>query len=136
MGLNNPNVFLPIISIVVSILVVAGGFAAFKQGFFKQSSEIQGQTIDALKTRVETLESQAESDAKEIKRLRTIINTVRFALKKKGILIEIEGEYITLIENDVQSKSTRMQADDPTGKVRPIKTKLKNNSDDDDIDAS
>lgn len=131
--LNNPSTFLPIFSIVISILVVVGGYIAFRSGFFKQSSEIQSQTIDALKTRVDTLESQAISDAQEIKRLRTVINTVRFALKRKGILIEIEGEYITLIESG-ESKSTHMHPEEVPSKVRPLKTRIK--EDNDDTDAS
>lgn len=135
MAFNNPSTFLPIFSIIISIFVVVGGWIAFRQGFFKQSSEIQGQTIDALKVRVETLESQAESDAKEIKRLRQIINTVRYALKRKGMLIEIDGDYVTLVESDGQSKSTRMQDDDTPPKVRSIKQR-KSTPDEDDTDAS
>lgn len=133
MSFNNLSTFLPVFSIIISIFVVVGGFVAFRSGFFKQSSEIQEQTINALKTRVDTLESQAEADAKEIKRLRTIINTVRYALKRKGMLIEIEGEYVTLIESGSgQSKSTHMQPED-NSKVKPIRSKLRN---EDDIDAS
>lgn len=131
MNFNNLNTFLPVFSIIISIFAVVGGFIAFRQGYFKQSSEIQSQTIEALKTRVDTLESQALSDQKEIKRLRTVINTVRYALKRKGMLIEIDGEYVTLIESDGQSKSTHLREDDP--KVRPIKTRIKN---EDDIDVS
>lgn len=131
MNFTSLNTFLPIFSIIISIFAVVGGFIAFRQGYFKQSSEIQSQTIEALKTRVDTLESQALSDQKEIKRLRTVINTVRYALKRKGMLIEIDGEYVTLIESDGQSKSTHLREDDP--KVRPIKTRIKN---EDDIDVS
>jgi len=129
----DPGSLLGIISIVISIFVVIGGFAAYRSGFFKQSSEIQNKTIDALQARVGTLEKEREDDAKEIKRLRTIINTVRYALKRKGMLIEIDGDYVTLVENG-QSKSTRMRPpDDPTGKVRPLNPKNGAEEDEDDV---
>src|SRR5258708_2663992 len=124
MTLNSLNAFLPVISLIISLAVLFGAFVAFRQGFFKQSSEIQEQTINVLNVRVNTLESQAESDAKEIKRLRTVINTVRYALKRKGLLIEIEGDFVTLIESDGRSQDIKMQQDDvPNSKVRSIKTK-------------
>lgn len=102
------NIFLPVISIVITILAVIGGLAAFKSKFGEQSSAIQIQTIDALNVRVATLEGQARDDAKEIARLRQLISTIRHALKRRGLHIEIEGEYVTLIDADGQSQSTQL----------------------------
>lgn len=130
------NQFLPVFSIALTLCVIIGGWIAFRQGFGKQSSEIQEQTINALKTRLETLESQAESDAKELRRLRQIINTIRHALKRRGLHIEIEGEFVTLIDAAGQSDSTRFAASakPPIAKVQPVK--LQPIGEDDDNPAS
>lgn len=112
------NAFLPTLSIVLSVCLLIGGFIAFRSGYFRQSSEIQEQTIDALKTRLETLEGQAESDARELARLRQLINTIRHALKRRGLHIEIEGEYVTIIDADGQRSSTQPPN---LAKVKPVK---------------
>jgi len=125
------NQFLPVFSIALTLCVIVGGWIAFRQGFGKQSSEIQDQTINALKTRVETLEGQVDSDTRELTRLRQILNTVRQALRRRGLHIEIEGEFVTLVDVDSgQSKTTRIQ--DVSGKVKPIKS-VKQPDDDEDV---
>lgn len=125
------NQFLPVFSIALSFCVIIGGWVAFRQGFGKQSSEIQDQTINALKTRVETLEGQVESDAKELTRLRQILETVRKALRRRGLHIEIEGEFVTLVDVDSgQARTTRIQPD--ASKVRSLKPKTAQDDDNDD----
>lgn len=125
--MTNPTNLLPILSIIISAMVIVGGFWAFRQGFFKQSAEIQEQTINALKTRLDTLEKQAESDAKEIARLRQLISTIRHALKRRGLHIEIEGDYVTLIDAEGQRMSTQPPAvakvaqPTPSRLTRPVK---------------
>lgn len=128
--------FLPVFSIALTLIAIAGGYVAFRSSIGKQSSEIQDATINALKVRVETLESQLEADEKELTRLRQVLNTVRHALKRRGLHIEIEGEFVTLIDADGQARSTRLQANapapnSPMGKVQPIKlTPIDDNSED------
>lgn len=132
------NNFLPVFSIALTILAIAGGYVAFRQANLKQSSEIQDQTINALKTRVETLEGQIESDEKEFERykaeltrLRQVISTVRHALKRRGLHIEIEGDVITLTDINAQSaSSTKIPS---VAKVaRPVKLQPIVDNDDDD----
>lgn len=113
------NTFLPIFSIALTLLVLVGGFVAFRQGFGQQSASIQAQTIEALKTRVETLEGQAEDDAKQLARLRQLISTIRHALKRRGLHIEIEGDFVSIIDSEGQARSTQIPS---VSKVsRPVK---------------
>jgi hypothetical protein len=123
------NQFLPVFSIALTLCVIIGGFVAFRSGFGRQSSEIQDQTINALKVRVETLEGQVESDERELARLRQVLDTVRHALKRRGLSIEIDGEYVTLVDSTTASKVTTRIADTP--KVRPLKPKTAPDDDDD-----
>lgn len=101
------NNLLPLAGFVLTILAILGGVAAFRSKFGEQSSTILTQTITALQVRVETLEGQAKDDAKEIARLRQLINTMRHALKRRGLHIEIEGEMVTIIDVDGQRTSTQ-----------------------------
>lgn len=89
-----------------------------RKGFFKDSAAIQEQTINALKVRVETLEKQAESDAKQLARLRQILSTVRHALKLRDLYIQIEDDFVTLIDANGKSGSTQVPN---IARVRPVK---------------
>lgn len=123
------NQFLPVFSIALTLLAICGGFVAFRQSYSKQSSEIQAQTIDALKIRVETLEGQATSDTKELARLRQLLVTIRHALKLRGLHIEIDGDVVTIIDAGGQSKST--QVPNVPKAVRPVKFVPIDKNDDD-----
>lgn len=116
--MNTFNTLLSVLSIALTVLVFAGGYVAYKQSFSRQSSAIQDQTISALKTRLDTLEKQAESDTKELARLRQLLNTIRHALKRRGLHIEIEGDYVTIIDADGQRTGTQAPN---IAKVRPVK---------------
>lgn len=124
--LNIPSIFLT----ALSLAIVVGGIFAFRYGRTRMVEEVQERVISALKTRVETLESQVESDAKELLRLRQVINTVRHALKRRGLLIEIEGEFVTLTDIAGQGDQTSKQSKTNIAKVQPIK--LQPISEDDD----
>jgi hypothetical protein len=117
---------------IFSLAMLVGGIFAFKYGRTRMVEEVQDRVINALKTRVETLESQAASDSKELLRLRQVINTIRHALKRRGLLIEIEGEFVTLTDVAGQTDSTQAAKGNKTNiaKVQPIK--LQPIDDDDD----
>lgn len=106
------------LNVVLAICFVVGGFFAMRKGFFKDSAAIQEQTINALKVRVETLEKQAESDAKQLARLRQILSTVRHALKLRDLYIQIEDDFVTLIDANGKSGSTQVPN---IARVRPVK---------------
>lgn len=122
-----------IVLTILSLAIVIGGIFAFRYGRTRMVEEVQERVINALKTRVETLESQLESDAKELLRLRQVINTIRHALKRRGLLIDIEGEFVTLTDIAGQNESTQSGGKPNKtniAKVQPIK--LQPIDDDDD----
>lgn len=131
--MNNPTSLLPILSIIISVMVVVGGYWAFRQGFFKQSSEIQDQTINALNTRVQILEGQIKDDAEKIKRLteeltqsKRLMSAVRHALARRGLHIEVDEDYVTLVDANGQASTqvpnvARVQQPTPSRLTRPVK---------------
>lgn len=127
----NPNDILTLLSTVLSLGLIIGGIFAWRAGMFTGTTEIQTRTIEALKTRVETLEGQVESDEKEITRLRQVLNTVRHALGRRGLHIQIDGDVVTLFDSAGQSDSTPIHP-----KIRKPPRPLNPISDDDEIDAS
>jgi hypothetical protein len=96
---------LPVLSIVVSLCLVIGGFFAFRTGYNKTASEIQEKVIEALKAQNEAQEVQIKTCEKEISRLKRVVATIQYALKRRGLRIEIDGDTITLIDD--QSRNTR-----------------------------
>ncbi len=100
--------FLSYANVVLTVCLLVGGILAIRQGYSKAAGEIQEKVIVALKEQVATLEKQAGTDEREIKHLKQVLLTVRYALKRRGLAIEVNGESITLI--DEQSRTTRTVA--------------------------
>lgn len=104
---------LPYLSAVLAICITLGGLFAMRQGYTKQASEIQEQVIAALKTQNELQEAQIAAHEKEIARLKRVVATIQMALKRRGLRIEVNGSYITLVdEHAKQSRSVTIQMTD------------------------
>lgn len=103
--------FLPIIGIVLSVGITLGTlFFALRGGYSRAASEIQERVIDALKEREELLSKRIEDLEKDRDRQNSILSTIRYALKQRGLKITIEGEFVTLSESGGKSsKITRIQ---------------------------
>ena len=96
----------PYLVAFVALFFSVGGFLAYRQGFSQQSGEIQARTIEALKTRVETLEGQVDEYKEEIKRQRQVLDTIRYALKKRGLTIDVNGVYINVYDEQTRATAT------------------------------
>jgi hypothetical protein len=89
--------YLSVLSLVVTIGLVAGGFSyAFRNGRQAQLTKFQKDTNDALQQRIEVLESKIADFEKENIIQRHIIEMITEALRKRGLLITIDGEMITI----------------------------------------
>ncbi len=107
-----PN-FLSYLSTVLVVCVTVGGFFALRQGYSKQTNEIQERIITALKTQNEIQAAQIAACEKEIARLKRIVSTIQYALKRRGVRIEIDGEGITFIDNQAgRTHTIQMQLDE------------------------
>jgi len=100
----DPLSMLPVISIVISLGVLAGGYIALRTGYSQQAGEIQDRVIAALKSENEGLERRLETVSEEITALKRAMVSVRYALRRRGLILEVNTDYITLI--DEQSKRT------------------------------
>lgn len=130
------NLFLPIVSLVIAILAALGGWSAFRLNRSQQTNSIQETTINALKIRVDTLEKERESDTAKIAQLidelaqeRRLMKAVRHALARRGLHIEVDDDYVTLV--DAQGhQSTQVPNLAKVKPVRPVKLQPIINDDD------
>ncbi len=93
------------LGLFVVVGTVIGGVIAVRHGYSKSADEIQDRVIKALKNEIGTLETQFGQAEKEIIRLRRVLATIRYALKRRGLHITVNGDFISFY--DEQSRSTR-----------------------------
>ena len=89
---------LPAIAILISLCTLVGGVFAVRQGYAKTVTEVQERVITALKSEISTLQTQIETCDKETVRIKRVLATVRYALKRRGLIININGDFITLYD--------------------------------------
>lgn len=87
-------------------------FFAVKNGVMRSTNQAQGSAISAMRSEIETLRERIEDAEKENSRLEQIIDTICVALKKRGLIITVQGEMINI--EDKRGGST-------TARIRPIR---------------
>jgi hypothetical protein len=128
-----PADILPVLSILLTLFALAGGYVAFRNGKNQQSSVIQEQTINALLARVETLEKQVEEAQQKLAKEQQLLATIRLALKRRGLHIEIGDGLVTLIDANNQSSSMQIPPVSRVQKPKPVKLQpIEPDEDDDD----
>lgn len=100
---------IPILSLVISIAALVGGYLAYRQGYSKQASAIQDRVITALQNQNKVQEEQIEGCEKEIARLKRVVTTIQLALKRRGLRIEIDRDAISLIDEGVSKQEQVIQ---------------------------
>jgi hypothetical protein len=102
--------FLPYLGSILAIGITIGGLIiGLRGGYSKAAGEIQERVISALKEEVEGLNKKVNEMEKDRDRQSSILSTIRYALKQRGLKITIEGEFVTLSESGNSSKVTRIQ---------------------------
>lgn len=108
------------ISDILSILSASAGvlgfgiacvvaFFAVRNGVMKSANDAQSSAISALRAEVETLRERVEDAEQENSRLEQIIDTICSALKRRGLVISIQGEMINIQDKRGGSTTTRIR---------------------------
>jgi cell division protein FtsB len=102
-----------LISLVSTLAIVIGGYTAFRlnlqqtcTGIEQRTREAMKQEIDTLKDKITDLKDHITELEKENVRSKQIIETIKSALKKKGLLISIDGDLLSIQDNAVSSTYT------------------------------
>ena len=90
-----------VLSIVSTLLAIAGliGAAfAFRQAKKTELIKIKDETIDALQDQMKTIRDKQDDLERQNTRLENILATIQEALKKRGILVTIDGDLVSITE--------------------------------------
>lgn len=90
-------------------IAVVVAFFAVKNGVMKSANEVQSSAINALETEMGILRERVEDTEKENARLEQIIDTICAALKRRGLIISIQGEMINIQDKRGSSTTTRIR---------------------------
>lgn len=100
---------LPLLSLIIATGAAVGVVVAFLGNKNRGLSEVQSSTITALQAQNEAQEHQIKMLEKKIVRLNRIVLTIEYALKRRGLRIEIDDEAITLVDERSGRAGTSMQ---------------------------
>lgn len=101
---------LNVIDLGISIVLAIGGVAAFRYGFTRTANEVQERVIHALESEIGTLKDRLSELEKENARLTLIIATIRTAMRRRGLLVTIEGELVSIRDKTGRfSQETRIR---------------------------
>src|SRR5260370_22717311 len=83
---------LSVISLLLTIGGLIGGFYAFRSGMARTANEVQERVINALESEITNLRQRLDDMKDENVRLRLIIETICAALKSRGLAVTIDGD--------------------------------------------
>jgi t-SNARE complex subunit (syntaxin) len=103
----------PFLVAFFALCVSGGGLLAIRRGYTERVEEIMGKVNTAQRSLNEVQEKQIQACQQEVQDLKQEarglqreITAMRYAFKKQGYTIEINGEFVTLI-HEQQSKQKR-----------------------------
>jgi len=101
-----PDVYttLSVISLLLTIGGLLGGFFAFKNGMVATANTVQERVINALESEITNLRQRLDDMKDENVRLRLIIDTICAALKSRGLAVTIDGDMVSI--HDAHGSST------------------------------
>lgn len=99
--------FLPSVPMLIIIVAgLAGGLWIFKRSYVKQIGELQASVNATYRSLNEAQEKQIITLKDELKHLKRIVTAIQYALNRQGLRIEIDGESITLIDDQARKART------------------------------
>ncbi len=92
---------------VIALIGLLLGVIAYRRFNTKQLGEIQEKVIDAYKSQSEAQDRQIKMLKEKVQRLESIFSTLQITLKKRrGLLIEINDDLITLVDQRTGTEQT------------------------------
>lgn len=104
-----PTELLPTLSIAIALIMAVGTVAfviAFVGNRNRGLAEFQNSSIAAHQALIETQEKQIKALEKKVTHLNRVVLTIEYALKRRGLRIEIDDEAIMLIDERARSNQT------------------------------
>lgn len=102
----NVFTFAPTVLAFLALCGVIGGFIAVKAGYFQQSGAAQAQAIAALQAQIEAQTAQIATLKESLRHLKQVVITIQRLEEKRGVAIDINGEFVTLIDDGDRRERT------------------------------
>lgn len=100
----------PLVLAFIALCGVIGGFFAMRAGFFQQSGQAQEQAITALQAQIEAQTAQIATLKEALLHLKQVVITIQRMEEKRGVSIDINGEFVTFIdEGDKRERTLRIR---------------------------
>ena len=107
--------FAPLVLAFLALCGVIGGFFAMKAGYFQQSGAAQERAIDAQTAQIVSLEAQIVTLKESLRHLKQVVITIQRLEEKRGVAIDINGEFVTLIDDgDKRERTLRIRIEPET----------------------
>ncbi len=101
---------LSVLNLVLCLGLAIGGLAAFRHGFTRTANEVQERVINALESEINALKDRLGELEKENARLTQVIATIRLAMRRRGLLVTIDGELVSIRDRAGKfTQATRIQ---------------------------
>ena len=102
--------FAPLILAFLALCGVIGGFFAIRAGYFQQSGAAQSHAIDAQTAQIQALEAQIITLKESLRHLKQVVITIQRLEEKRGVAIDINGEFVTLLDQgDKRERTLRIR---------------------------
>lgn len=115
--------------LIYSLLAIAG-FAAMAWVFNRQRqrdiADVQDRVIALQREEIKSLSDRLEGQQQEIAQLHATISTIRVALKRRGITVRVNGEFVTVEDAGTRGKQ------DVTVRIRKDEAQALADGDDED----
>lgn len=114
------NTVAPSIMTLLLIGGIIGGIFAFKNARKSGIILIQDQTIVALNQRLDAQDKEIEALKNKNVYLEQVIETINLAMKKRGVVISVDGEMVTFTDAVGRSSTVRRAKNPPTPPIGTI----------------
>ena len=101
-----------IVSLILTVCGIVGGYVAFRYGITRTANDVQEHVINALSSEIDVMRDRIEDLENENLRLDQVILTICEALKKRGLIMHIEGNIVTVSDGH-ETQSVRIQGSSP-----------------------
>ena len=111
----------PLVLAFLALCGVIGGFFAIRAGYFQQSGQAQEQAITAQTAQIQALEAQIVTLKDALTHLKQVVITIQRLEEKRGVAIDINGEFVTFIDEGNKRERTlriRIAGDDDDEKEK------------------
>lgn len=101
--------FLGMLNLILTVTGILGGLLAYRSGLARTANEIQERVIHALELELTGMRGKLQDMQDENTRLSLLIDTICAALRGRGMVISIDGDMVSIRDQQGMSTTTRIQ---------------------------